>query len=156
MDMMIHASAVAIAGAGVLIAGEAGSGKSSLCAQLMSLGAQLISDDQTILTHKDGGLYAAPPPELAGLLELSGIGIVDWPDAAHAPVALVLGGSLSDAPVERLPTPASRRYLDVDLPWFDWPAQDGSIAAKITLLTQVFQQFGASGLVDVAKRGAKG
>ncbi len=59
-------------------------------------------------------LMASPPPNIAGLIELRGIGIVQVPVAAPAPVALVLElGTARDTTLgERLPeTPLPRRVI---------------------------------------------
>ena len=45
----LHASAVAIAGKGVIVCGVSGAGKSSLANALVACGGQLISDDLTVL-----------------------------------------------------------------------------------------------------------
>jgi hypothetical protein len=109
-----QASAVAIGGRALLIAGPPGSGKSALVLALIDRGAGLIGDDavtlQRITTDDGARLIASPPPHIAGLLELRGIGIIRLPLAAPAVVALV--AELGGAPGERLPeAPLPRRDL---------------------------------------------
>ncbi|MCR9178811.1 MAG: HPr kinase/phosphatase C-terminal domain-containing protein [Erythrobacteraceae bacterium] len=113
-----QASAVAIGGRALLIEGPPGSGKSSLALALIDRGAGLIGDDAVTLmrtgTHMGDVLMASPPPNIAGLIELRGIGIVQVPVAAPAPVALVLElGTARDTTLgERLPeTPLPRRVI---------------------------------------------
>jgi len=108
---IVHAaSAVAIGGQALLIAGPPGSGKSSLALALIERGAGLIGDDAVSLTRAGETLIAAPPPNIAGLIELRGIGLVRLPVAAPAPVALLL--ELGGPPGERLPeTPLPRRAI---------------------------------------------
>lgn len=72
----LHASAVALAGNGLLIRGASGSGKSSLALQLISLGATLIADDQTLVTARDGGLWLSAPDTIRGLIEARGVGLL--------------------------------------------------------------------------------
>jgi serine kinase of HPr protein (carbohydrate metabolism regulator) len=88
-----QASAVALAGAGgpkgLLIEGPPGSGKSSLALALIDRGATLIADDGVLLEARGDGLWALPPPPIAGLLEIRNVGLVSLP-ASPAPVALVL------------------------------------------------------------------
>ncbi len=99
---IVHqASAVVIAGRALLIEGPPGSGKSSLALALIDRGAGLIGDDAVELRSDNGVLIAAPPPNIAGLLEVRGVGLVRFPVAAPAPVALVL--TLGGPPGERLP-----------------------------------------------------
>jgi serine kinase of HPr protein (carbohydrate metabolism regulator) len=88
-----QATAVASAGPkyprAVLIEGAPGSGKSSLALALIDRGAALIGDDGVTLSVRDGRVWAAPPPNTAGMLEIRNVGIVTLP-ATEAPVALVL------------------------------------------------------------------
>ena len=84
-----QASCVAIGGRAVLIEGPPGSGKSSLALALIDRGATLVGDDGVLLEQHDGRLWALPPPNIAGLLEIRNVGLATLP-AEPAPVALVL------------------------------------------------------------------
>lgn len=107
---MLQASAVAIEGRALLIEGSPGSGKSSLALALIERGAGLIGDDAVMLTAAGERLIAAPPPNIAGLLEVRGVGLVEVPTAPPAPVALIL--ALGGPAPERLPeTPLPTRTL---------------------------------------------
>lgn len=98
-----QASAVVIGGRALLITGRPGAGKSSLTLALLDRGAGLIGDDAVMLTPKGEQLIAAPPPNIAGLLELRGLGIIRLAVANPSPVALVL--ELGGVVGERLPDP---------------------------------------------------
>lgn len=90
MTSALHqASCVAIGGRALLIEGPSGSGKSSLALALVDRGASLVGDDGVTLDVRDGRLWAAPPPNISGKLEIRNVGIVSLP-ATEAPVALVL------------------------------------------------------------------
>lgn len=107
---MYQASAVVIDGRALLIEGPPGSGKSSLALALIERGAGLIGDDAVTLTAQNDCLIASAPPNIAGLIELRGVGLATLPLVAPAPVALILtlGGPLSD----RLPSaPLPRRVI---------------------------------------------
>ncbi len=91
-----QAGCVSVAGRGILIEGPPGSGKSSLALMLLDRGARLVGDDGVELSLQHGRLWASPPPNTAGKLEIRNIGIVDLP-ASSAPVALRLILS-ADAP----------------------------------------------------------
>ncbi len=77
----VHASAVAIAGQGVIILGKSGAGKSSLALELMreclrdGLRVALVADDRVILKKDGKALVASAPENLAGLVEVRGAGI---------------------------------------------------------------------------------
>lgn len=89
---------VAIDGQGVLIQGEAGTGKSEAALGLLDRGHRLVADDAVRVT---GGAGATPrgeaPPLLAGRLAVRGLGVLDVARlfgtaavAASAPVTLVI------------------------------------------------------------------
>lgn len=59
----LHASAIRIAGKAVLLCGPSGAGKSTLCAALVANGAELLSDDLTIIAP---GSFGQPPHILPG------------------------------------------------------------------------------------------
>lgn len=95
----IHASCVCRDGAGVLLLGAPGAGKSDLVLRLLARGFALVADDQVVI---EAG-QARPPPALAGLLEVRGFGIVRL--AHEAPVQVVLAVELGAEAAERLPRP---------------------------------------------------
>ena len=118
-----QASCVAIGARAVLIEGRPGSGKSSLALTLIDRGATLVGDDGVMLESRDGRLWALPPPNIAGLLEIRNVGLVTLP-AEPAPVALVLR---LDPAAPRLPEGAEEATLaGVRVPlirlWPDTPA----------------------------------
>lgn len=89
MTEVRQATGVAIQGRAVLIEGAPGSGKSSLALALIDRGASLVGDDGVTLDMRDGRVWAAPPPNTTGLVEVRNVGIVALP-TVEAPVALVL------------------------------------------------------------------
>lgn len=105
--LVLQAGAVAIGGRALLIEGPPGSGKSSLALALIGRGAGLIGDDAVTLTAQGGRLIASPPPNIAGLLEVRGVGIARLATAPPAPVALILvlgGPTPPRLPATPLPT----------------------------------------------------
>lgn len=106
----IHASAVLVGDQGILIRGPSGSGKSRLAFDLILAGrtgqippGTLIGDDRVRLTVGDGRLFVQGVPELAGMIEIRGLGIRTIGFVAEATVGLVVDLDATDA--ERLPPP---------------------------------------------------
>ncbi|MCZ8370404.1 MAG: HPr kinase/phosphatase C-terminal domain-containing protein [Porphyrobacter sp.] len=108
--LVLQASAVAVGGRALLIEGPPGSGKSSLALALIERGAGLIGDDAVTLTADGARLIASAPPNIAGLLEVRGVGLARLAFAPPAPVALIL--TLGAPAPERLPeTPLANRVI---------------------------------------------
>jgi len=113
----VHASAVKVGDRAVLIRGPSGSGKSRLAFDLILAGragqlppATLVGDDRVHLDTDGEKLWARPARELAGLIEIRGLGIRRCEYVAEATVRLVVDLAAVDA--ERLPAP---RALEIDL-----------------------------------------
>jgi HPr kinase/phosphorylase len=126
-EHLIKATAVAISGRALLIEGPPGTGKSSLALALLDRGAQLIGDDGVSLSCQDRAVIAAPPPNIAGKLEIRGVGIVDLP-ATSAPLALILA---LDAQAPRFPDPVeTRELLGLEVPFLRFRAGDAIQALR--------------------------
>jgi serine kinase of HPr protein (carbohydrate metabolism regulator) len=106
----VHASAVLVGNRAVLIRGPSGAGKSRLAFDLILAGragqlpaATLVGDDRVHLEAGSGQLMVRPARELAGLIEIRGLGIRRCDFAKQAVVGLVVDLAAEDA--ERLPPP---------------------------------------------------
>lgn len=109
----IHASAVLVGARALLIRGGAGSGKSSLVFDLVEAAppahitfARLVADDRALIEAAHGRLLVRPVPELAGLLEVRGLGIRRVPYEPVAVVSHVVDLAVANA--ARLPDEADR------------------------------------------------
>jgi len=112
-ELVLNLSCVAIDGRALLIAGEAGSGKSSLALALIDRGATLIGDDGVMLEAREGQLLASPPPRHSGLIEVRNVGLVGLPTTS-APCALAI---MLTAFAVRLPeAPDITNYCGISLP----------------------------------------
>jgi serine kinase of HPr protein (carbohydrate metabolism regulator) len=107
-----HASAVLVGHRAVLIRGPSGSGKSRLAFDLILAGragqipeAVLIGDDRVHLQAINAQLVVRPARELAGLIEIRGLGIRRCAFAEQATVGLLVDLSAQDG--ERMPAIAA-------------------------------------------------
>ncbi len=108
MPQMIHGTAISIGGHAVLIMGESGSGKSDLALRLLDRGPILISDDVVFLETRDNDPILTVAPNIAGKIEVRGVGIFDVDFIASAPLRLVV--AFVDAP-DRLPEDIARTII---------------------------------------------
>lgn len=119
---VVHASAVAWAGRGLLIRGASGKGKSGIALELMSRGAQLVADDGVVLERTDAGVMMRAPKALQGMIEARGLGLLSADHLAQAPLSAVLD---LDAPeTDRLPPRRETTLLGQKVPllhFFDSP-----------------------------------
>lgn len=142
----VHATCVAIDGRAVLLCGRSGSGKSDLALRLIDRGAVLVSDDYTILRRAGGHLIASAPHNIAGKIEVRGLGIVEMQPLPESTVALCL---MLDAPVERMPEEdGSQSYLGIHVPSLSLSPFEATAPIKAELAL--------NRLVDAAHNEAQG
>ena len=130
----VHASCVAIDGRGVLILGRSGAGKSDLTMRLIDRGAMLVSDDYTLLRAVEGRVVASPPPNIAGTIEMRGVGIVERPFASDVPIALAVD---LDLPPERMPEPVTRDFAGMAVPVIGLNGLEPSAPMKVEAALQL-------------------
>lgn len=91
-ELTCHATCLVLGEDGILIRGAAGTGKSSLCLELLDHAdmvgrhARLVADDRVRLALRHGRIVARPHPAVAGLIELRGLGIRRMINVAPATV----------------------------------------------------------------------
>jgi HPr kinase/phosphorylase len=104
----IHATALAIGEAGILIRGPSGAGKSRLALDLIAearrrgLFGRLVGDDRIAIASRGGRLIARGHPTIAGQIESRGEGILDLNCEPAVVIRLVVDLGEGAAP-ERLP-----------------------------------------------------
>ncbi|MBQ0770848.1 MAG: HPr kinase/phosphatase C-terminal domain-containing protein [Sphingomonadales bacterium] len=134
----IHATAVAISGAGLLIRGKSGSGKSDLALRLIDRGAILVSDDQVEISRKDQHLVLGPPPRLAGKLEVRSLGICAFDHLSAVQLKLII--DLKEQP-DRFPLDRQMmNLLGIQVPSCTLNAMESSAAIKAELALQRIMQ----------------
>jgi HPr kinase/phosphorylase len=139
-QVQIHASCVALSGAGVLLRGRPGAGKSDLALRLVDGGGALVADDLCEIRRAGSRLFADLPaavdPAFRGRIALRGIGFLTLPYAGPTPLALVadLEPGIAANPDE---SGHEVVYLGITLPVFVLDPFQASAAAKLRLLAKV-------------------
>lgn len=137
MSVTLHATCVAIGGRGVLLTGASGSGKSDLALRLIDRGAELVSDDGTVVEARGGGLFARPSPNIAGKIEVRGIGILEMPHRAEASMALWV--ALDEAPVRMPDKPLPTLMIeDIAIPLIALAPFEASAPLKVEQALRVY------------------
>ncbi|HEY8032674.1 MAG TPA: HPr kinase/phosphatase C-terminal domain-containing protein [Methylocella sp.] len=135
----LHASAIVIGEAGVLISGPPGAGKSSLALALITAAgdagifARLVGDDRIGIEPRGGRLIAHGHPTILGKIERRGYGIFEIPFLPAAVVRLVIGLAGEDEALPRYPECDRDRIelAGIKLPFFSM-RQDAA-AARLAL-----------------------
>ncbi len=126
----VHATTVDLDGQGVMLRGPSASGKSDLGLRLIDAGARLVADDRTNLIVSSDAVQASAPEELAGRMEVRGIGIVAVAAVAETRLALIVD-LVDAAEVQRLPEAETVEVLGVTLPLVRLSAFEASAPAKV-------------------------
>jgi HPr kinase/phosphorylase len=134
-----HGSCVDFDGRGVLILGASGSGKSSLALACISIGATLVGDDCVELSIDHGAIIARRPPNIAGLIEVAKVGVLNCEFIECTKLALAI--DVSQAEVERFPPHRHIALQDCDIPLI--------YGANIPYLHSVALQYVTAGRADV-------
>ena len=139
MSTQIHGTCVELAGAGIVLRGPPGSGKSDLALRLIDGGARLVADDRVVLEAASGTLFASAPPALAGMIEVRGIGLARMPSLDRVRVAVVIDLAAASE-IERLPEPATCQLLGVSLPCVRLEPFAASACAKVRLAAEAVRR----------------
>ena len=136
----IHASAVLVGAKAVLIRGPSGSGKSLLAWNLLQAAshgdlpfARLVADDRAYVEAHGSRVVVRPAPQLAGMIEVHGLGIrrleyepmaaIGWvidlaaPDGGRMPGKEARETTVLGAVLPRLPVAAGTAALPLVLAW---------------------------------------
>jgi len=140
-SQVVHGTLVSVFGAGVLITGKPGIGKSETALCLVRLGHSLVADDLVrIIRFPEGHLQGTlgGPPELRGFMEIRGVGIVDVKQVFgrgavkdSCEVNLVLELVEKEPGILLEPDRASQEFLGVEIPSIRYPMRPGRDMATI-------------------------
>jgi HPr kinase/phosphorylase len=133
MTDIFHGTVVLFEGHGLLLIGPSGSGKSDLALRLIDAGGLLIGDDYVELRAENGILHASAAPNLAGKIEVRGLGLMTMPYCPSTPIHLVIHLIADQRAIERMPDAAFFSHANISIPQIDlWPHAASTIA-KIKL-----------------------
>jgi HPr kinase/phosphorylase len=150
MAEMVHGTAIAIDGNGVLLLGPSGSGKSDLALRLIDRGAKLISDDISRIENSNGLPILVCALNIAGKIEVRGIGIYPMDFVQRAPLALIV--QLTQDIVRMPPEDERAAIANFSVPLFKVDPFQVSSALKVELaLRSVIK----AGLLPVAMSNAE-
>jgi HPr kinase/phosphorylase len=141
----LHATAISLAGAGILIRGPSGCGKSDLALRLIDEEAILIADDRVDINLVDGKLQLSAPPTIQGLFEMRGIGVVDIGTIQNIPLKLIVD-LRPGSEIERMPEIKSELIDGFDIPVFVIDPFELSALAKIKMALRI--QVGEVTLIE--------
>jgi HPr kinase/phosphorylase len=154
----VHASAVKVENHAVLIRGPSGAGKSRLAFDLILAAragqipqAVLVGDDRVHLDTRDGKIVVHPVRELAGLMEIRGLGIRRCDFVEEAIVGLVVDLSAADA--ERLPPPEAllTKIYGVKIPRIPVGAGFAALPLVLAALTMTTSSSSSQASADCSK-----
>ncbi|WP_138380887.1 HPr kinase/phosphorylase [Luteithermobacter gelatinilyticus] len=135
---LLHATVVEWQGKGIMIMGPPGAGKSDLALRLIDAGGILVGDDYVNISKEKDRLIARPAENIAGLMEVRGVGLVHMAYKKQAGLDLVLDLKAERSAIERLPEAAYFERLGVRLPRLEFYAFEVSAVAKLRCAIDFF------------------
>ncbi len=137
MTQPVHATLIALwrAGAwrGALLRGPSGAGKSSLALRCIEAGWRLVADDRTLVWCSGGLAYGRAHPNIEGLVEARGLGVLPVAYLDRAEIRLCVDLAENVTGVERTPEPRSIELAGIATPLFTLWAHDAAAPAKLAL-----------------------
>lgn len=138
---IIHATLVILQNKGVLLKGKSGCGKSDLALRLIeNKGAILVADDAVELYTANNLIIGRAPQNLAGLLEVRGIGIVRYPYEKTSTIDLIVDLQNTRENIERMPIMVKDVILGLEINKIDLYAEENSAPDKIVAALRKFGQ----------------
>ena len=138
-DNLMHATLVEIAGQGVLLTGKSSSGKSDLALRLIeNKNAVLVADDIVELQLQDGIIIGRAPHNLKGLLEVRGVGVIEFPYKNSSVIKMVVRLQDDFSQIERMPKNRCENILGLEIVQIDLYAKENSAPDKVITALKVF------------------
>ncbi|MDG1438857.1 MAG: HPr kinase/phosphatase C-terminal domain-containing protein [Emcibacteraceae bacterium] len=130
---LIHASCVEYFSKGILIIGSSGAGKSDLSLRLMDASGKLVSDDYVNVEAKNGKLIGSVVPNIEGMIEVRGVGLMKVGYIKKHPIDMVLDLCEFEN-IDRLPEKEFFEQDGITIPLYKFDGFSVSALAKINLL----------------------
>jgi len=138
---IFHATLIELNGKGILLQGKSQTGKSDLALRLINrYNAVLVADDIVIIENKNGILQGYAPNNLAGLLEIRGLGIVKYPYKIQTEILMSVHLVDSLKKITRMPKICKENILGLEIMQIDLYAKEDSAPDKILAAFLVFTQ----------------
>lgn len=132
----IHATLVNYNDKGILLIGKSGLGKSDLALRLIfEKGAKLVADDIVNLSQVNNILYGEAPDNIAGKIEVRGLGICELEYIKKSKIDLCVELCSSRDEVERLPQDEFINFLGISITKIKIYPFDCSTICKIIIKT---------------------
>jgi hypothetical protein len=135
--LQLHATCVSLSGAGVLLRGAPGSGKSDLALRLIEAGGTLVADDLCEIQRQGDRLLADLPAAVdacfRGRIELRGLGFLTLAYAGATPLVLVADLQ----PGSKAAQAAEAPFFGIVVPAVVLDPFQASAVAKLHLLAKV-------------------
>ena len=134
----LHACCVVVDGSGVLITGGSGAGKTSLAlglveaCRLRNVTCGFVSDDQVLLSARNGCLFARAPHTIAGKVEIRGFGVTDIVHQGDCCIAMICE-LVEDGDIERMPAPLTEQVMGICVPKILVPKRHEAGSVRILL-----------------------
>jgi HprK-related kinase A len=132
--LIVHAAAVERYGAALVLPGPPGSGKSTLCAGLVSRGWRLLSDELTLLEFPTGSIVPLPRPVSLKNASIEAIRQFSPGATLGPPVHDTVKGSVAHM---KPPTESVHRATEAARPrWIALPRYERGATAQLTVLSK--------------------
>lgn len=137
---LLHGNCLWVNETGVLILGDAASGKTELTLMMINSGrGTLVADDQVIIEREHKILMARPHESLQGLMQIHGIGIQNFDNIAPVPLHLIIQlVPYSDVPL--IPEKSEKEIQGLSLPLLKLAGHEASSADKLWLATNLLKK----------------
>lgn len=146
--VLIHGTCIDFDGAGVVLCGPPGAGKSDLALRVIDqpgcglaatpVTARLVADDQVVLRLGDAGLIASCPESIRGRMEVRGIGIVDCPYVLETRLVAVVN-LVANPDMPRFSEGETVELAGVVLPGYALDPFEPSACAKLRVLVAKYR-----------------